>query len=72
MSPEIHDLMALQGEVKVYLMRVGIQSNLADDIAAEVLHMVAICPVASEAHRKAYASTSSPDPQTPKRESENG
>lgn len=54
MNPELHELMALQGEIKIAAMKLGVAQEVAHELAAEVLDLVASSSVVTEAHRKEY------------------
>lgn len=54
MNTETMQLIELQGEIKVALIKAGVPEAAAHEAAAEALHLVAISPVAGEAYRSAY------------------
>jgi hypothetical protein len=58
---ELHELMALQGEFRVNFIRLGVDHRLALELACEALTLLVESPVATEAHRRAYAGTGTPD-----------
>lgn len=63
MSKELLEMLALQGEIKVALMKAGIQQGVAHELAAELFDIIASSPVISEAHRAAYKALSFGEPE---------
>lgn len=55
MDAETQQLLALQGEIRIALMRIGLPMDVAGDAAAEAVDVLCRSPVATEAHRNAYA-----------------
>lgn len=62
MSKELLQLIDLQGEIKIRLIKSGITQDKAHEIAADLLNFIARCPVATEDHRKTYISLGNPFP----------
>lgn len=54
MNQTLLDLLSLQGEIKVRLMRAGLSQDVAHETAADLLDYIARSPVVTEDHRKDY------------------
>lgn len=54
MNQTLLDLLSLQGEIKVRLMRAGLSQDISHETAADLLDYIARSPVVTEDHRKDY------------------
>jgi hypothetical protein len=58
MPKEILQLMQVQAEMKIGMIKAGISEHLAHILAAEFLHYIALSPVVTKEHKEAYLALS--------------
>ena len=61
MAEPVLEMMALQGELRVYLMQQGIDQSKALDISGEILDKVLNSDVAKDEYKQAYAQLAAED-----------
>ncbi len=54
MNPKILQMLALQGDIKIRLIKAGLSQSAAHALAGEFIDAVLRSPVATEEYRKAY------------------
>lgn len=64
MNSELINIARLQGDIRVYLMGIGMDSDEANDAAAEVMHKVLTSNVATAECKTAYADLSAYNEET--------
>ncbi len=56
----MHEMLALQGEIKVELLKRGVSQSIAHDAAGEIMHLFLSSPVARLEHKSLYAPAKTP------------
>jgi hypothetical protein len=56
MSEELMQMMQVQGEIKIRLIKAGLTQTTAHELAGELMDFVLKSPITNEEHRKVYES----------------